>query len=85
MYIVDFSVDNMDNFVDNSNFSSFLNPFKHKFFFINRTANAYFLRHNPVKNTKKCNFSKYNLQLTHEKFTLQILPYKKNVHLRTME
>ncbi len=51
MYFVDFFVDNMDNFVDNSNFSRFLYPFKHEFFFINHTVNAYFLRHNPEENT----------------------------------
>jgi len=51
MYFVDFSVDNMDNFVDNSNFSSLLKPFTHEFFFINQFFDAYFLRHNPDKNT----------------------------------
>ena len=34
MYYVDFSVDNMDNFVDNSNFSRIRIPFNHEFFFI---------------------------------------------------
>jgi hypothetical protein len=53
MNFVDFSVDNMDNFVDNSNFSRFLPPFKHEFFFINRIVNAYFLRHNPEINYRE--------------------------------
>jgi hypothetical protein len=51
---VDFPVDNMDNFVENSNFSSLQMDFKHIFFFINCSYNAYFLRHNPGNH---CNIS----------------------------
>ena len=48
IYFVDFLVDNMDNFVENSNFCSLAKNFKHIFFFINCFFDDYVLRHNPT-------------------------------------
>jgi len=41
MYFVNFFVDNVDNFVENSNFSRLPSCFTHKFFFRKLHANAH--------------------------------------------